>query len=69
MAAQRRQESLWWFERQRESLLQQSQSGEAWAQSPAAGRRVKEEVILCPDDRDEEEADLCQDCQRPEQPD
>ena len=61
MAAQRRQESLWWFECQRARQLQQSQSGEAGTQSAATGRRFKEEVILCSDDGHEEEADFSED--------
>jgi len=61
MDAQRRQESRWWFECQRARQLQQSQSGETGAQSPAAGRWIKEKVILRQDDRDEEEADFRED--------
>ena len=61
MATQRRQESLWWFECQRARQLQRGQSGEAGAQGPATGRRFKEEIILCPDDGDEEEADFRED--------
>ncbi len=61
MAAQRRQESLWWFECQRARQLQQGQSWETGAQGPAAGRWIKEKVILRQDDRDEEEADFRED--------
>ncbi len=51
MATQRRQESLWWFECQRASLLQRSQSGEAGieATSPKSedrNRREAEEIFL-----------------------
>jgi hypothetical protein len=61
MAAIRRQESLWWFECQRARQLQQSQPREAGVKSPATGGRFKEEVILRPDDGDEEEIDFRKD--------
>jgi hypothetical protein len=61
MAAQRRQESLWWFECQRARQLQQGQSWETGVEASAAGRWVKKKVILRQDDRDEEEADFRED--------
>jgi len=61
MDAQRRQSGVWWFECQRTRQLQQSQSRETGVEASAAGRRFKEEIILCPDDGDEEEADFRKD--------
>jgi len=61
VAAIRRQKSLWWFECQRTRQLQQGQSRETGVEASATGRRFKEEVILCSDDGDEEEADFRED--------
>jgi len=61
VAAIRRQKSLWWFECQRTRQLQQGQSRETGVEASAARRRFKEEIILCPDDGDEEEADFRED--------
>ena len=64
MATQRRQKSLWWFECQRASLLQRSQSGEAGVEASPTGRWREEKVILRQNDGDEEEADLREDRER-----
>ena len=61
MATQRRQESKWWFECQRTRFLQRSQSWQTGVEAATAGGRIEEEVILCPDDGDEEEVNLSQD--------
>jgi hypothetical protein len=54
--AQRRQKSCWWFERQRQSFLQRSESGEAGAEAASAasknGKRCwTSEIILRKDER------------------
>jgi hypothetical protein len=66
MAEKRRQSREWWFERQRQSLLQRSESGEAGAEASAAGRWGTEEVVLRSHERYEEEADFNEDSERPE---
>jgi hypothetical protein len=69
MAAERGQKSQGWSKRQRESFLQRSESGEAGVESPPAGRRRKEKIILFQNGRDEKEAHLVENRERPEQPD
>ena len=66
MAEERRQESQWRLERQRESLGQKT--GNEFESSPA-GRRRKEGVVLRPYVRYEEEAHICKNGERSEQPD
>jgi hypothetical protein len=69
MDSQRGQKSQGWSKRQRESFLQRSESGEAGAESPPAGRRRKEKVVLRPDVWNEKEAHFCENRERSEQPD
>jgi hypothetical protein len=69
MDEERRQESQGWSKRQRESFLQRSESGEAGVESPPAGRRRKEKIILFQNGRDEKEAHLVENRERPEQSD
>jgi hypothetical protein len=64
MATLRRKESLWWFECQRTSFLQRSQSREAGVEASATGRWRQEEIVLRQDDGDEEETDFREDGKR-----
>jgi len=66
MDSQRGQKSQGWSKRQRESFLQRSESGEAGVESPPAGRRRKEKIILCADVWDEKEAHFVQNRERSE---
>jgi len=66
MATQRRQKSCWWFERQRQSLLQRSESGQAGAETSTTRRWETPGFVLRSDERDEEEADFIEDGKRPE---
>jgi hypothetical protein len=67
MDKERGQESKGWSKRQRASLLQRCESGEAGVESPTAGRRLKEKVFLFQNGRDEKEAYFRKDRERPEQ--
>jgi hypothetical protein len=69
MAEERGQKSQGWSKRQRESFLQRSESGETGVESPPAGRRRKEKIILFQNGRDEKEAYLVENRERPEQSD
>jgi hypothetical protein len=69
MDEERGQKSQGWSKRQRASLLQRSESGETRPESAAAGRRRKEKVFLFENGRDEKEAHLVENRERPEQPD
>jgi hypothetical protein len=69
MDEERGQKSQGWSKRQRESLLQRSESGETGIESASARRRRKEKVVLFQNGRDEKEAHFCQNRERPEQPD
>jgi len=69
MDEERGQKSQGWSKRQRASLIQRSESGEAGVESPPAGRRRKEKIILFQNGRDEKEAHFRENRERPEQPD
>jgi hypothetical protein len=69
MDKERGQKSQGWSKRQRESLLQRSESGEAGVESPPAGRRRKEKIFLFENGRDEKETHFREDSERPKQPD
>jgi hypothetical protein len=58
MAAERRQESQWWFERQRESLCEKARHE---LESSPAGRRKSEKVVLRPYVRYEKQVDFSED--------
>ena len=67
MDKERGQESKGWSKRQRASLLQRCESGEAGVESPSTGGRLKEKVVLFQNGRDEKEVNFAQNRERPEQ--
>jgi hypothetical protein len=69
MDEERRQESKGWSKRQRARLLQRCEPGETGVESPAAGRRSKEKVVLFQNGRDEKETYFSQNREGSEQPD
>lgn len=65
MAEERRQESQGWFERQRASLLQRSESRQAGTESTSAGGRSAKAFLLRAHGRDEKEAHFLQNREGP----
>jgi len=66
MATQRRKESERRFERQGSSIRKEGR--DEFKASPTRGR-IKEEILLCKNVRDEGQVDFRKDSQRPEQQD
>jgi hypothetical protein len=64
MATQGREESERWLKRQRPGI--RKEGGDEFKSSPTRGR-IKEEVLLCQDGRDEKEIDVSKNSQRPQQ--
>jgi hypothetical protein len=64
MAAQRRQESLWWFECQRSRQLQQGKPWETGVEASSARGWFAAGFFLRQDERYEEETDFGEDSQR-----
>jgi len=66
MATQRREESEGRIKRQRKSIRKEAR--DEFKTSTTRGR-IKEEVFLRPNGRDEEKVDIIEDSERPKQPD
>jgi hypothetical protein len=67
MAKIRREKSGGWFKRERTRFCQEAgDESKASRTSPKdQGIRWSQSIVLCPDDRDEEEAHVCKDGKRP----
>jgi hypothetical protein len=66
MAAQRREESERWSKRQGSGI--RKEGGDEFKASPTRGR-IKEEIFLCQDGRDEIKVDFRENCKRSQQSD
>jgi hypothetical protein len=63
MAAKRRQEPQWGFERQGPSLCEKARDE---LETASTRRRIEKRLFLCPDGRYEKEADIRKNSERPE---